>query len=277
MVLLIVFSAVIILFLLYGFLSHLHLVNTHYEVVSDKVDKNFRIALLTDLHCSEHGKSNKKLIRRLEQETPDAVFIAGDLVNKHLTIEDVRVQKVLDFLKIISKKYPVFYSDGNHEIRMDDPVEYRKAVKKIGVNYPENETVIFDGFSIFGFTLPKVGYYKKHLLDESIFDNIYADEPEENDDKFHILLAHEPRYFEKYTETKADLILSGHLHGGIMRLPFIGGVIASGFQFFPKYDAGIFEKNNKTMIVSRGLGSHTLKFRFFNPPEVVIIDLKQKS
>ena len=277
MVILIIFSAVFVLLLLYGFLSHLHLVTTHYEIVSDKLEKDMRIVLLSDLHCTEHGKNNSKLIQKIEQVKPDAVFAAGDLTNKHLDTQDIKVKKVLLLLKNLSRKYPVFYSDGNHEIRMDDPDDYRKAAKKAGVMYPENETVICDCFSVYGLTLPKVGYYKKHLLDESIFDNIYADEPEGNDDKFHILLAHEPRYFEKYADTKADLILSGHLHGGIMRLPFVGGVIASGFQFFPKYDAGIFEKNGKSMVVSRGLGSHTLKFRFFNPPEVVVIDLKHKQ
>ncbi|MCR4605381.1 MAG: metallophosphoesterase [Eubacterium sp.] len=273
MIIIIVFAVIFVLLLLYGYLSHLHLVSTFYEIKSDKISRNYRIVLLSDLHCAKHGKNNSKLIGAIDSAKPDAIFIAGDLTNKHLATDDIKVCEVLEFLKKLTEKYPVFYSDGNHEIRMDDPDEYRKAVIKTGVVYPENETVQYNEFSIYGLTLPKVGYYKKHLLDESIFDEIYANEPDDNKEKYHILLAHEPRYFEKYTETRADLILSGHIHGGIMRLPIVGGVIASGFQLFPKFDAGVYKKNDKTMVVSRGLGSHTLKFRFFNPPEIVIIDI----
>ena len=92
-------------------------------------------------------------------------------------------------------------------------------------------------------------------------------------DVYEILLAHNPEYFEEYAAWGADLVLSGHVHGGIMRLPVLGGVISPKLVLFPKYDGGRFEEKNATMILSRGLGMHTLPIRIFNPAELVVIHL----
>ena len=96
---------------------------------------------------------------------------------------------------------------------------------------------------------------------------------ENRETKYEIMIAHDPFYFDAYAETDADLILSGHVHGGIMRLPLLGGVISPRLQLFPKYDGGKFEKNNTTMILSRGLGCHTLPIRIFNPGELICLTL----
>lgn len=87
------------------------------------------------------------------------------------------------------------------------------------------------------------------------------------------MIAHNPEYFPAYAEWGADLVLSGHVHGGLMRLPFLGGVIAPSMKLFPKYDGGVFEEHGSTMILSRGLGTHTLPIRIFNPGELVVIRL----
>ena len=94
-----------------------------------------------------------------------------------------------------------------------------------------------------------------------------------NRDRFQILLAHNPVYFEEYARWGADLVLSGHVHGGIVRLPFLGGVISPAFTLFPKYDGGKFERGDSTMLLGRGLGTHTLPVRMWNPGEIVLVTL----
>ena len=91
---------------------------------------------------------------------------------------------------------------------------------------------------------------------------------------FNILLAHNPMYFENYAKwQQPDLVLSGHVHGGLVRLPILGGVIAPNLHLFPKYDGGMFQKGDTTMIVSRGLGIHSVEFRMWNPAELVVIEI----
>jgi hypothetical protein len=94
--------------------------------------------------------------------------------------------------------------------------------------------------------------------------------------KCNLLIAHNPDYFEEYAKWGADLVLSGHVHGGIMRLPIFGGVIAPSYMLFPKYDGGVFKNGKSTMLLGRGMGSHTLPFRFFNPAQLYCVDLKPK-
>ena len=106
--------------------------------------------------------------------------------------------------------------------------------------------------------MPK-GYVERHI---GKVDSSYCN----------VLLAHNPIYFEEYVEWGADLVLSGHVHGGVMRLPFIGGVISPAYTLFPKYDGGIFRKNHTTMLLGRGMGAHTIPLRFFNPAELYVVN-----
>ena len=89
-----------------------------------------------------------------------------------------------------------------------------------------------------------------------------------------LLIAHNPDYFPEYVKWGANLVLSGHVHGGIMRLPVFGGVISPSYRLFPKYDGGIFRENGAVMLLGRGMGSHTLPFRFFNPAQLYAVTLK---
>ena len=97
-----------------------------------------------------------------------------------------------------------------------------------------------------------------------------------DESKYNILLAHNPEYFKKYAAWGADLVVSGHVHGGIMRLPFIGGVIAPSFRLFPKYSGGQYQSGDTIMLLSTGLGSHTLPFRIFNPGQLVVLELESE-
>ena len=108
----------------------------------------------------------------------------------------------------------------------------------------------------------------------TLADDYVAQKLGTKEDKcYHILLAHNPEYFDAYEQWGADLVLSGHVHGGLIRLPFLGGVIAPSLKLFPKYDGGLFYKNNTTMILSRGLAFHNLGLRMWNQGELVVIEL----
>lgn len=101
--------------------------------------------------------------------------------------------------------------------------------------------------------------------------------PECEKEKCNILIAHNPDYFAEYAQWGADLVLSGHVHGGIMRLPLLGGVIAPSYKIFPEYDGGVFRTGSAAMLLGRGMGSHTIPLRFFNPAELYDVQLKIKK
>ena len=110
-------------------------------------------------------------------------------------------------------------------------------------------------------------------------NNCYLQETlgEVKEDYYEILLAHNPDYFEEYADWGADLVLSGHVHGGMMRLPILGGVVSPAFKLFPKYDGGLFKIGKSTMILSRGLGMHTIPIRIFNPGELILLKISPKD
>lgn len=246
-----------------------------YDISSDKLQNNQRFILLTDLHGCSHGKKNEKLIQMIKEENPDYLCIAGDMTVKDGLCADEMIQ----FLSVLSREYPIYYSPGNHEIRMPNYFEYKQRLKNIGVTYLENSAIPIGGnVMIYGLDLPEYWYHKvwqkRTLQMENLKELVGTCECK----SFCVLLAHNPEYAKQYAMWGADLTLSGHVHGGIMRLPFLGGVIAPSLQLFPRYDAGMFTQNQNHMIISRGLGLHHIKLRFFNRPEVSVINLTcQKS
>ena len=138
----------------------------------------------------------------------------------------------------------------------------------------EKEQINIKGthLTVHGYELPEK-YYKRfqqqYISAEEIRKSIQ--EPEEG--RYNILLAHNPVYFEGYALWGADLTLSGHLHGGLMRLPLIGGVISPQVKLFPKYDCGLYEKYGRKLLVTAGLGSHSIAFRINNPAEFMLVEL----
>ena len=279
MLIIIIIITVIALFLIYGHLSNYHFVTRHYDVFTDGRTKELRFVVIADLHDCCHGRGNSKLLAKIKELTPDAVLIPGDLTIKYDSPRKKRVTDMLELLKELCRDYPVYYSPGNHEIRMEDYGAYKEELEHLGVKYAENREFVFSdpGIRIYGLDLP-IEWYRENLSLSADQLGTFLNRPGvEEADCYTILLAHDPRHFDAYSTWGADLTVSGHLHGGIMRLPVLGGVISPSLGLFPKYDGGAFEKNGKNMIVSRGLGSHTLKFRFFNPPELVVIDLKSKK
>lgn len=258
--------------LIYGYCSNYFLRSETYEIVSSgEKEVPIKILMLADLHGNRFGTENKRLIEKIKEQRPDIICMAGDM-----TVKNGRgVDSCLDLCKELLALCPVYYSLGNHEIRMACYKEYISKLKEIGVFLLDNscQEIYIKGkrISIYGLNIEEYYYHKfwqkrefsVRILRESLGD------PKPG--SYTVLLAHNPEYFETYCEWGANLILSGHVHGGIARLPFLGGVIDPSFRIFPKYDAGMFRSGKSIMVLSRGLGTHHIRFRFFNRPEISVI------
>lgn len=253
--------------------THFHKV--YYTIESDKVQKETTFVVLADLHDQIYGENNIKLLEAIENEQPSGILIAGDM----LTATKEREKTAEHLVRELAKKYPVYYGLGNHEAKMKWKQElgelyepYMKEIKDSKANILDNQFVQADGIRIYGLNIDEK-YYKRFKQTPMEHDYIEKTLGKLDQTYFNILLAHNPMYFEAYERCKPDLVLSGHVHGGLVRLPFLGGVIAPNLHLFPKYDGGLFSKNGTKMIISRGLGIHSIEFRMWNTAELVVVNI----
>ena len=247
-----------------------------YRISSEKLARPRRVLLVSDLHNKCYGKNNDKIFEKIEELKPDFTLIGGDMMT---AVPRETADVALQFVERLSKLCPVYYGLGNHEYRLRlYPEKYRirgyeQELKQMGIHLLDNGRIAVDeDIEIAGFSIERY-YYRRMAKHE-----MTAEYPKQklgtcNEKRFQIMIAHNPEYFDAYAGWGADLTVSGHVHGGIMRLPLLGGVISPRLTLFPKYDGGMFEQNGKHMIVSRGLGTHTLPIRIFNPGELVVIEL----
>lgn len=247
------------------------------------LDTEKKVVLLADLHNKVYGEHNDELFRAIRREKPNLILIAGDmLVGK----ENSDFQEALSFIAKLPSVCPVYYSLGNHEQRLKESpwdyerkiyYNYKNALQKSGVHFLENqaEDVMLDKLCvrISGLELPITTYekFKKHQVAPEDISRCIQDAKK---NKYNILLAHNPVFFPVYKEWGADLTLSGHLHGGIIRIPGLGGLITPQAVLFPKYSGEMTQKDNQALVVSKGLGTHTINLRFCNNAEVVVINLQ---
>ncbi len=251
-----------------------------YRVSSSKLKKACRFVVLSDLHNKQFGKDNVKLYEAICNINPDGILIAGDMITAK---SEQNLKPTINFIKNLSEKYPVFYGQGNHEYRMelypetygDMLKEFEDGLKECGIGQMKNchDEIKDYGICIYGLAIER-SFYKRFKILPMDKDYIVTLIGEPKDDCFNVLLAHNPDYYEEYDKWGADLVLSGHIHGGLMRLPFLGGVVSPAIRLFPKYDGGLFEGANGKMILSRGLGTHTLPIRIFNPGELIVVELQ---
>lgn len=275
-----------VLFLIYMYLENFNLQVTNYKISSRRIPNAFddvSFVVLADLHNNSFGRNNERLINKINKANPKFIVIAGDLiVGKQQGDHSVP----LSLLEKLTKQYPVYYGFGNHEQRVAEGGEcydenfnsYIRKLKEMGVHLINNETItIFRKDSGINITSVEIGkeYFKKFKKIKMETEYLQKLVGIPDNKCYNILIAHNPIYFKTYINWGADLVLSGHLHGGIARLPWIGGVISPQYELFPKYDAGEFHENGQTMLVSRGLGTHTIKLRAFNRPELMVVTLKR--
>lgn len=229
-----------------------------------------RIAHISDLHNAEFGEGNEKLLALIKAQEPDIIVITGDLIDSRRT--DVGI--ALEFAEKARNIAPVYYTPGNHEARI--PEEYAiltDGLREYGITVLEDETVVLekDGDAI----------CLAGMVDHDFFRGLTDEEKEENvrsrlsallaeREEYTLLLAHRPEFFEIYAACGADFTMSGHVHGGQIRLPLIGGLASFG-----RPDAGLYTDGDAAMAVSRGLGNSLFPFRVNNCPEVAMIILQK--
>jgi predicted MPP superfamily phosphohydrolase len=269
----------------------------HYHIDSPKIHKNYRCVVLSDLHNKQFGRDNQVLLDAIRSEAPDAVFVVGDMVTAKSGEEYAPAK---EFLEALAGSYPIYYAYGNHEQRLKCQIkgkherskqpkcqkalvdetfmrDYQKPLEEIGVEFLENRQVSLGetGIVLYGLDMDHNFYNKRY---QSMMDKPYLTEilDQPRQDAYVVLLAHNPEFFPQYEEWGADLVLSGHIHGGMVRVPFWGkGMISPSLELFPKYDGGSFTQGNATMLLSRGIGMHTVPIRLFNPGEIVVVDFGQ--
>lgn len=257
---------------------------THYDIKSDKLNKfnhEHKIVFLSDLHNNRYGKNNEKLLAAVKEQNPHLILVGGDmLVGK----ANVSFEVAEAFVSRLTEICPVYYANGNHEQRMKVYPEtfgtmfqdYKDRLEKSGVMFIENTCVDINWddcqVKIYGLEIP-VKYYKKFRKQTLPVDVVREQIGEPEADCYNILLAHNPTYTKTYLEWGADLVLSGHFHGGVVRIPKLGGIITPQWHMFPKFSGELTLKDGKHVVVSKGLGTHTIKIRFLNPAEIVVLHI----
>ncbi len=240
-----------------------------------------RIVFLSDLHNRVYGSQNDILLKEIRQVNPQLILIGGDML---IGKKNVSPELALQFIRRLPEIAPVYYALGNHEQRLKSSIEkygdvmyyYKKKLAAAGVHFLENESadVSLPGIDlrITGLALPLDSYEKRKRITVTCRDIRKMAGPADKT-RYQILLAHNPAFVPAYQEWGADLVLCGHLHGGVLRIPGWRGVVTPQATFFPKYSGEMTVEDNTAVIVSKGLGTHTVNLRVFNPAEVIVIHL----
>lgn len=251
------------------------IVTTPYNFSSDKVPQNFngyKIVQLSDLHSKSFENNHSELVKKVK---PDLIVFTGDLIDSDRYNEKTSLTLMEKLVQIA----PVYYVTGNHEWWSGKFNSLEDKLKDTGVhvmrNTVEEITIGKDEIQIIGIDDPaKVNesYVERAITEEDIKNAIKGLEEGGN---FKILLSHRPELFSLYTQYEFDVVFSGHAHGGQVRIPFVGGLVAPNQGLFPEYSSGMHDVDKTTMIVNRGLGNSIIPLRIFNRPEIVVVALKR--
>ena len=219
------------------------------------------------------GDEQDKLIGKVEDLSPNIIVITGDLIDRRR----YNLEKAMLFINSAVKIAPVYYVSGNHEAWSGKYYEIKERLIDAGVIVMEDSKLdITRGNN----SIKLLGLSDPDFLTSDYIDGTDTSKVEEKlkewseIEGFKILLSHRPELFDLYSENNIDMIFSGHAHGGQIRLPFVGGLVAPDQGLFPKYTAGSYTSNTSTMYVSRGLGNSLFPVRVFNRPEIISVTLK---
>lgn len=231
-----------------------------------------KIVHLSDLHGTSFGKEQRGIVQKVEAAQPDLVVFTGDLIDRRHGGAEAGL-KLLDRLAKIA---PVYYVTGNHEGWAGNFSTLCPQLEKRNVKVLSNTHHRLcrgkDTIYILGIDDPAL-QPKSYEEAKPVTSRLKA--ALEGTEGFTILLAHRPELIETYSHFKIDLVFSGHAHGGQIRLPFIGGLVAPGQGFFPRYTSGIYREGSSVLVVSRGLGNSVFPQRLFNRPEIVVVTLNR--
>lgn len=242
---------------------------SRYEVKSQKLPESFdgfKIVQLSDLHGAEFGEDGMELVEKVKELEPDMIALTGDFVT-----DEGDLAAVEKLVARLTELCPVYFVSGNHEFGSGLAVKVRNILERAGVKYLSNEYLTIsrgeDGILLGGVEDPLA--YADMLSPDELAQKMNDAAP----DAFKILLGHRNYWMTEYPELPVDLIFCGHAHGGLIRIPGVGGLIGTDRRLFPDFDAGEYNNGRYTLIVSRGLGNSVSIPRIFNRPEIVCVEL----
>ena len=242
---------------------------SRYEVKSQKLPESFdgfKIVQLSDLHGAEFGEDGMELVEKVKELEPDIIALTGDFVT-----DEGDLAAVEKLAARLVKLCPVYFVSGNHEFGSCLAVKVRNILERAGVKYLSNEYLTInrgeDGILLGGVEDPLA--YADMLSPDELAQKMNDAAP----DAFKILLGHRNYWMTEYPELPVDLIFCGHAHGGLIRIPGVGGLTGTDRRLFPDFDAGEYNNGRYTLIVSRGLGNSVSIPRVFNRPEIVCVEL----
>ena len=255
---------------------------TPYKIRTPKVTAPFTIALIADLHGFSYGKGNSRLLSAIQNAKPDLILIAGDLIVRNNV---ATYKSMTSFAVELPKIAPTYFSFGNHESKakrraIPEFAVFEETLQKSGVVFLHNECrriqTCGNHIALYALELP-ISFYEKRkrqtLPASFLEEQLGAVDPK----VYSVLLAHNPAYGDDYFRWGADLTLSGHTHGGLVRFPGGRSILSPEMIPFPKYDGGHYTQEDRHLVVSKGLGTHTFHIRIFNRAEVVILSVEPRS
>ena len=244
-----------------------------YTLETAKLDQPVRLLLLTDLHSTVHGRDQRALIDLVRAQAPDAVLLAGDIADDEVPHRGTEL-----LLEAVAGKYPCFYVTGNHEFWAEGTEEILEMFRRYGVTVLAGT---WSDLTVRGQTIRIFGVDDPEGFEAAPGEAVPAGWLEQwetcraglEEGTFSVLLSHRPELTEHYRGSGFDLVVSGHAHGGQVRIPLLlNGLYAPNQGFFPQYAGGLYDLDGTALAVSRGLSISRLP-RVFNPPEAVVIDL----
>lgn len=253
------------------------------EFVLPKLRKECTLALISDVHNKVYGEKNAPLIKAVKKINPDFIILAGDLVTAK---RSDGMMPGIELVKALGKDFKIYCGLGNHETKIKQISAgsgnrfelLKKSLADENIIWLENDSTELLEYNIkitgLELELKYFRHFRQNRMDEGYLERVLG---KADKNKCNVLIAHNPDYFREYAEWGADLSLAGHVHGGIMRLPFLGGVLSPSYRLFPKYDGGVFKENGAAMLLGRGIGSHTIPLRFFNPAQLYAVTLKPQK
>lgn len=293
-------------FVLFGinFAMNLNIKTSTYVISSERIAEQidgFTIVQLSDIHSIRSDRTAENIVSKVEKEKPHIIVITGDLIDftyynqlREGLIKDGNRDrnvdiKTVEFVSELMRIAQVYYVFGNHERTFLNDLDngaFIASLKDEGVILLNNEqtTITYQEqeINVLGISDPTTVYKDERYAGlgsgEEVMNAMLSDVTECIDhDLYTVLLSHRPEYFELYKHYPVDLVLTGHAHGGQIRIPFIGGLFAPNQGFFPKYTSGSFESGALNMIVNRGIGNSAFPLRVFNPPELITIKLTSST
>lgn len=287
---LLVIEIILIIFCLF---QNYHLVVTNYSYENDKITDSldgYRIVQISDLHNQFFGFGQKRLLSQIEKCEPDIIAVTGDVIDTNHT----NYELAMEFFKGAAKIAPVYYITGNHELWLDNErfSGFLSDIQNMGVHYIDDTVVDMKDYLLIGVgdSTLRMGvdpdsFEYVEISDKGGENLLYPvgnngterDSSYRDDNRFKIMLAHEPSFHNVYQNCGMDLVFTGHYHGGQIIIPGKGGLISPDFEFFPELYEGMHEFGDTTMVISRGLGNSLAPVRINNYPEIVVVELKKSK